>query len=380
MKNFAILFLCLLSYDLPGQQLDSLSIIHNQQIFQVPQQVTETIRYDTKIRKPSSAQLEAVKSRIGSGLPLKDLYIIPEVYKQRAQNGKWVSFSPYIISHDNLEKNEQNNLSGEFTMILVADEQPSMRLNSNVLVEFGGSNVDFIPENVHINHTNGPLTKITVETDFANDSIPIRIITSKSGPKGYDFFMKVRPFIEIIAEKKSIQGMGIEEIPITVRFRGSSSSSSEQVVLHVSSGDLERTTINLPYNQARQVKLRSSGLENISIHATSNTLSGTSNNIIIKQQFPWMFLVSALLGGIVGILIRNGYRKDNKQAVTQFLAGTLMGLIAALAYYVLGVNFLQLRVSSMFNEFAVFTFSALSSLFLNPFALKKKTEGVRHIH
>jgi hypothetical protein len=75
-----------------------------------------------------------------------------------------------------------------------------------------------------------------------------------------------------------------------------------------------------------------------------------------------VFLVAALGGGLFGALLT--FLKGGKKfSFKPFLYAALIGLLCAAAYYVLGLNLLDLKVSEAFNEVAVGTFSALGAFF-----------------
>jgi len=63
------------------------------------------------------------------------------------------------------------------------------------------------------------------------------------------------------------------------------------------------------------------------------------------------------LGGAVKI-----FQSEEKKYLKSLIASVLIGLLVAILYYVLGLNLLDVKVSSTFNEFAVLGFSGLGAL------------------
>ncbi len=212
-------------------------------------------------------------------------------------------------------------------------------------------------------------------SEEVKDSVDIRIITN-SAPRGYTHYIRVNPILTLKTNQSKVQGIGIQEAKVIVQFRGSSSGNKEQVTVSSSVGEVEPDSFILGYNEAKTVKVRSQGLEDIFLTASTTSSNqyaiSDSNTINIRQVFPFMFLGFALIGGILGVVIRVGFEGVKKFPLRMMGGWILMGLMGSLAYYVLGINLLGLEVSATFNEFAVLTFSTLCSLLVQPYMLKKK--------
>jgi len=172
----------------------------------------------------------------------------------------------------------------------------------------------------------------------------------------------VIPYIHITSDKTGIQGYGIATARVNISLVGSSTAPPVQVSLRSDKGHLEPETVTLSGAEPVQtVTLRSSGTGNTVVSASVAGFITTAQTI--RFGFPWSFLVSALIGGIIGTLIRIfGMRKEGFN-VLSFIAGVLAGLLVALAYWGIGLNLLGLNINIDFmNEVAVLVLSALGGI------------------
>ena len=88
----------------------------------------------------------------------------------------------------------------------------------------------------------------------------------------------------------------------------------------------------------RVVILRSESIGLIDLKAINPNYR--SNTISVKAIVPWAFLLFAIIGGMVGGMIKTLYDKD-KITVRILVLGAGMGLIAAVAYWGLGISLIK---------------------------------------
>jgi len=107
--------------------------------------------------------------------------------------------------------------------------------------------------------------------------------------------------------------------------------------------------------------LRSEGTGPISIKV--NNRNFVSNTIVVVAVFPWLFLLLSLLGGFVGASAKILQRRS-KFSCRPLAFGSIAGLIAAVAYWGLGIVLIGFAVEARgLNEAMVFGFGLLAGFF-----------------
>lgn len=252
------------------------------------------------------------------------------------------------------------------------NDNDGQKIKSPVLIEINSKSANLYPNSLSIDHLNLPSTNVEIFTKNATDSVDVKIITNNK-PEGYIDHIKVIPILQLSTNRKTIQGFGIQQIPINISFKGSSSSKTESVSIITNKGNVNTQTFNLAYNSQKNILLRSEGLDDIEVFAISSSVNyneiGDSNKIVFRQEFPWKFIVFAIIGGLIGGIIRFE-KSTSKLFLKKVMISALMGLIGALTYFVLQVNLLEIEILSDYNEFGVLAYSALISI-LYPYNKKQ---------
>jgi hypothetical protein len=266
------------------------------------------------------------------------------------------SLSPLVYDH------VENLFTSTLNFLLLSQDQSAGDISNPMQLELHSDVIDRIdPSRLQIGHLNLPSTSVLISASSVRDSVQIRIVT-EANAEGYETYLKVEPALDLFTERKRLQGLGIQEIPIQVNWKGSSSTDSQVVNISSSQGTVTPTSVELTYNQPAIVHLRSEGLGNATITATSS--DAQSNTLQISFIFPWLFILFSLAGGFLGGTAKYFTLKDKPKTFLATTIGSLsIGLIGALAYFVLGINLLSIEFSSTFNEFAVFGISALIAFF-----------------
>ncbi len=342
--------------------------------FSLPQNFDRLIiaKYDNQIIKVTEPDKDKMERKFNLNIPKNNLKIIPEYYVFAPNgNDEELIVTPVIINSKPLTYEKDKGYEAELNFIMYSESggENGQKVKKPIHLEIKSPILQPDPEQLSIEHVNLPSTRVKVFAKSANDSVELRIITNSNIPDGYPYFLKVTPVLEISSNRSIVQGLGIQEIPISVQFKGSSNSRKENVSLRSSSGVIEPSSFKLAYNEIKTVKLRSEGLDNIKIQASTSSSEVAiqdSNVIVIQQKFPFTFLIFSLIGGLIGALIRFGFQRSKKYPLKLFIAGVLMGFLGAVLYYVLGISFFKLEMSSAMNEFAVLGFSAVCSMLLKP--------------
>ena len=196
-----------------------------------------------------------------------------------------------------------------------------------------------------------------MEGAHVSDSAEVKLSTT-SFPGGYIKYLTVVPSLQISSNATSLQGFGIQEIPVQIRFVGSNAPDSAMVSLSASKGTVSPNPVYLRYNNTATVYLRSDGMGKSKLSAISG--STNSNDLNFRFTFPLLFLLASLLGGLIGSLAKYFLSTGEKgSARNPIIGGILIGLIGAVAYYGLGVNLLGIHLSAGLNALAVFALSSL---------------------
>ena len=302
---------------------------------------------------------------------------IPELYvNHESAINKHKIYQILFTSQSPLQYDfEKSAFSGRISFFLAEESADPSTVNAPISepleLEVNSTDIGTLnPRHLRVAHLYFPSSDIELVADHVQDSAMIMILT-RSNPAGYKTYIKVKPALEIASNRKEMEGFGIQEIPLTVRYVGSNSSSAVKVSLTAEKGSLTPHTLDLKYNEPAIVMLRSEGVGPSMISAQS--ARHKANNYTITYLFPWVFLIASIVGGLLGAILKfYSHTVEKKFSFKPLLVGVLMGIIGAVAYYALSINLLELELTtnSTFNEFAVFGLSALFAFF----GIKRKVE------
>ncbi len=348
----------------------------------IPKDIKKTtvLKYDEQIKGLPNIASNGYKA-LFPNINIKEARVLPEYYLNFLENSKGgykpLIFTPMIVSSAPLtNKNGIKGYRTKITLALFSENKWQKQVKTSVRLEVVSDQLTVKPNKIILKHLNLPTTDIELYTDneLIKDSVGIRILTDSNLRNGYTHYLKVTPSLTLTTSKKEIQGFGVQKAKVIVRFNGSSSKTKENIIVRSSSGEVKPSSFTLAYNEAKIINVRSEGIDDIKLTASTSSsqqVMADSNTIIIKQTFPYLFLIASLIGGVLGMIIKLGFKKNKKISPKLFLASVLIGFLGAIVYYVLGINFLRIEVPSTFNEFAVLGFSALCSLILKPNVLSK---------
>ena len=324
----------------------------------------QVITYSEKILAIDTASYQKLKVGLHLTGPSKDIKVIPEIHVDPYPGQTepcvyriFFSLEQPLQYNDTLKK-----FSGLLGFFLAIDTANNTPLTHPVDIEVTSSEVLSInPESLKIYHLNIPSTKIQLIADRVRDSAAIKVIT-EANPDGYTTYLKVTPRLVISTNQITMAGLGIQKIPVDVMFEGSSSSDSVTVNFSTQRGTVTPNSVFVHYNTPTTVYLRSDGIGTSTLSAVSTF--GNSNELIFVYTFPWLFLLAAIAGGLIGSFAKYLLSAENKQSVTKSLVGGILtGIIGAVAYYGLGLNLLGVNISAGLNTLAVFALSALCAYF-----------------
>lgn len=320
-----------------------------------------SVRLDT-VKTPDPAVQAQLYKKLNIKYDPGKLQILPEWFPldPRPGSGRPSHAEIAFVESQPLSYNfDEKRLEGSFTFFLIdrslVHDASNTTLAKPITVDLHSADLDFIePRRVTIRNLYLPGVEVAVQTTRL-ELFPLVKLRTLANPDGYATQLKTRPAIELTSAKHTAQGLGIEEIPITAKYISEQGGLPITVAVGASRGSISSATIELHPNQAKTVNLRSAGIGSTSVQVQGASVA--SNTWIGKFRFPFVFLAASLLGGIVGATIRN----TNKNTTTRkIVIGALIGLVAAAAYYALGINLLGISIHTRLNELAVFALAALA--------------------
>lgn len=353
----------------PNQQVKVMSdkfVVHEVAANQVmaPANSVITLTYANKLSRPEEATRKVLKSKLSPGADLSRFKEIPELHVETAANGDQKAYSIMFTSRQHLQYDFDSASFSSTVSFLLIEEPPSDAddgIRKPIPLEVtSDAHHRITPSSFQINHLSIPSSDIRIVCHNVDDSVNVRVIT-KSNPTGYVTYLKVDPALEITASESWFQGYGVQDVPITVRFVGTTSRDSVTVSIGTNKGTISPNLLRMKYNQPATAMLRSEGVGHATISAKSALAS--SNTIKLRYSFPWIFIVASIVGGLVGGSIKFYFFSNRKKILKPLVGSIFIGIVGAVAYFVLGVNLLHVESSHNFNEFAVFGFSGLCALF-----------------
>ena len=318
-----------------------------------------------KIKAIDPSSYKQLKGTLHFSGPAQDIKVIPEIHidPSPGQNEPSVYQIMFTLEQPLQYNDTLKKFCGQLGFLLAINNGNIVPITDPVNIEVTSNELSSIsPDALKIDHLNIPSTKIALASDMVKDSAEIKVITT-SNPAGYVTFLKVTPRLMISTNQTTLQGLGVEQVPVNVMFQGSSSSDSVTVNFSPQKGVVTPNSITVHFNKPATVYLRSDGMGISQLSATSSIFPN-SNVLIFQYTFPWLFLLAAIGGGLVGSVAKYLTAPNNNTSVLKSVAGgILIGIIGAVAYYGLGINLLGLSISPALNALAVFALSGLCAYF-----------------
>ena len=318
---------------------------------------------DKKITKLDAASLQKYTSVTEGKLPNRDVEVIPETHLE-VVIGEAIAYRILFTMKQPLSYDpNSNSFKGKIGFLLMSDSDNTVPVKEPVKIEVRSDKTkSIVPDKVAIDHLSIESTDVDLVAENVTDSISVRVSTV-SHPEGYETFIKVEPALEISSNRKTLQGLGIEETDIEVKLKGSNSADSLKVVFTAGKGTITPSSVIVKYKEPAIVRLRSQGLGDSKITASTSSLN--SNSLVFTFKFPSAFLLASLIGGLSGGFVKflSGDKTNRKRSTQKIvIGGILTGLIVAAAYYGLGISVIGISISALVYEIAVFALSALGAI------------------
>jgi hypothetical protein len=135
------------------------------------------------------------------------------------------------------------------------------------------------------------------------------------------------------------------------------------MVISADRGDLDTNTLTLPAHGVAMTEIHSGAPGTATVRVEVGDV--TSRSATLRFAFPWSFLIAAVLGSLVGALIRGRGASAPSAAHVDALLGLACGLVAAAAY-TLGLNLIGVELSVRVGDAATFVVSALGAAYNLP--------------
>lgn len=216
------------------------------------------------------------------------------------------------------------------------------------------------PETVTTSETAPPYKTIHVSTDAPDPEVDVQVV-SNVAPAGETLKLRVRPSLAVSVTPANIQGWGLETADVLVSAQGFRPGSGNRLQVSTTLGRMTSNVAALDDSGMAQVSLRSesTGIGQVSVSGAG--LDGATTTI--AYVFPWRFLGAALIGGVVGGLLRKRSRSSSPGVLLKSLGIAVMSAAIVVALYVLGINLVGFALPSTGGEVLVFVVAALGALY-----------------
>jgi len=294
-------------------------------------------------------------------------YAIPEDYLARVGDGTQLAAArPVFLPRGPMRYDRASDRFTGTLMLVLEDlaERQSRTLDDSISIEIVSAADSVSPSPLNIGHTNFPPSLVSVSDDNPRDSVEVTFVTA-ANLSGFKTHLPVEPALVIETRPRAIQGWGVQSIPLTLLVRGGSFADSVAVRLEASPGSVTPEEVFVHAGRPATARLRSEGSGTATVRAITADVG--SDEQTFEYVFPLAFLLSSVIGGLLGAIVafsRAKAKSQKPQLPIHLVGGVLWGLIVAAAYGVLGLNLLGMTVPAVpyFNEGVVFVVSALGAI------------------
>jgi ricin-type beta-trefoil lectin protein len=220
-----------------------------------------------------------------------------------------------------------------------------------------------VPEQIKVARTN---ELIPVDLEAVNPTSPVHVrIIPSFDPEGTAVDLAVtRGILTLAASPSEIQGFGLETAEVTVMSAGLPNPKGVEVTINSDIGNLGSKVLTLDDQGRASTTLRSIGTGVATMTTVETADVSAAKPFQVQFRPPWVFLASALPGGLAGALIRWGAKRESKKPGRHPAADTALRVLAGVviaAAYAIGINLLGVHPAATAGEALVFVVAALGS-------------------
>lgn len=326
--------------------------------------------------KATTEKVESKASVVLEGREIKLQGVaLPEIYMARVKSNAFVPahgdppidqaiLRVLVDTFPVLAYNERdNNYTGQFYVMLLDDSQEYLVTNelvSPVPFQFSSSLAVFDPQHASIGHTNMPATSVSITDKSPYNPVPVKIMTSFN-PQGYITYLAKQALIRIETPPRSLQGFGVQAIPITITLQNYLPDDSVRVNLVSTLGSISPDHIYVTRDKAAQALLQSEGTGSATVRANADGFLAEEARFTFV--FPWMFILLTLVGGVIGAILKHLLNPKEGKLSLRIVQGFLAGFFVGILYYVLGLNVFSFDFGRVYFEFAVLALAIMGALF-----------------
>jgi hypothetical protein len=278
-----------------------------------------------------------------------------------APDGREIRFRPVIESGGGLAvTRDAGSFHGRIFVGLLDNKNPAAAypLPQPVSLLVSGQAEELMPRQFTMDHTNLPFTEITIASRNPPDPTEFTLIAAGTSERATINLPVVRPLLKLVPARSQIQGLGLETSSISVRAVGLPDPMGRIVTVTSDFASVEPTQVALDAQGVGTTTVRSVSFGKASINAESPPLAPAT--VPVYFSWPITFLVTTVLGGLVGAaLARIQSPRKKKSLRTVLIRGVLTGIIVG-ALYAIGVNVVPIHPTANAGEALTFAVAAVA--------------------
>ena len=238
------------------------------------------------------------------------------------------------------------------------DPTATRTLPQPIAVQVTGQADQITPQNLDITSSNVPFHPVELVAASPGNTVAVNFRFSASADPTQTSLDVLRPRLSISASPGQIDGLGLQSATITVRAEGFENPDGSIVTLDAPQGGLDSTSITLNSAGTGTTSIRSIGIGKSTV--TAKLPPAADQQTVVMFQTPWVFLICALSGGLIGAFIRMLTGGGAKKVGVTALLGVLIGILVAVAYAV-GVNLTPIHPTATVGQALVFVVSGVGA-------------------